>query len=225
MDNPVLGVFAVIFFLAALKVLVPVAVQMVDGILLAVIRAPFRWIAHRWRTRSQQSPYQRGLRRASEGAFIATACIYASSWFPVFLHGQSVFDLIAVFTRSPSDFPGIAVWLIAVVIGLLWTATGLRGARGGDRDPMSALYAARNFRGLHRGAVVSLLPVAGLDVAALLEIACLKTFYISCAAAGLVRLWLTMPLPNPAMGAVNRVLRERNAPMVGARPRRRFFSR
>jgi hypothetical protein len=226
MDNPVLGVFAVILFLAALKVLVPVAVQMVDGIVLAVIRAPFRWIANRWRTRSQQSPYQRGLRRASEGAFIATGCIYSASWFPTFLNGNSVFDLIAAFTRSPTDCPGAAVWVIAVVIGLLWTVTGLRSARGGDRDPMSALYAA----GI-AGACIALLwwhvfPSPDRTFATLLEIASLKTFYVATAAAGLVRLWLTMPLPNPAMAAVNRVIRERNAPMVGAGAgRRRFFFR
>jgi hypothetical protein len=209
------GIIGLIFLMAAAKEIIPLIARAIDAVLLMIFRAPFRWIAHRIRTRGQLSGYARGLRRASEGAFIFAASIYAAAWCPVFLGGQSIFDLIAAFARSPTDYPGVAVFLVAAPLGLIWVVVGLKGARGGDRDPMSALWAGA---------------VAGGCIAALwwhwfpddpaLATAAVKTFYIATAAAGLVRLWLTVPLPNPAMAAVNRVLRERNSPMVGARRRR-----
>jgi hypothetical protein len=213
----IFGVFiALIVMMAAAKEIIPAVARMLDGILLAVIRAPFRWL---FRSGSL-TPYQRGLRRASTGAFLLVSSIAAATWFPVFLGGQSVFDLIAAFARSPTDFPGAAVWVAALLVGLILLVIGLRQARGGDRDPMSAIVAAVIGGGCIAALWFHLFPSPDWTFATLLEIAALKTLYIATAAAGLVRLWLTMPLPNPAMAAVNRVLRERNSPMVGARRRR-----
>jgi hypothetical protein len=217
------GIIGMIFLMAAAKEIIPLIARALDAVILMVVRAPFRWIAHRIRSRSQLTPYQRGRARATEGAFLAVSSISAATWFPVFLDGQSVFDLIAAFAHSPTDCPGVALFLVVAALGLIWFAIGMQQARGGDRDSMSALWSAG----------ISGVCIAALwwhwypspEPATLLETAGLKTLYVAAAAAGLVRLWLTMPMPNPSLAAVNKVLRQRNAPMVGAQPRRRFFFR
>ena len=68
--------------------------------------------------------------RATEGAFLAVSIISAATWFPVFLGGQSVFDLIAAFARSPTDYPGVAVFLVVAALGLIWFALECSSSRG-----------------------------------------------------------------------------------------------
>src|ERR1700676_2068413 len=115
MDS-LIAIFAGVFILGLLKGLIPLVVGLADAILLAILRAPIRWLAHRWRSRAQLSPYQRGLRRGSEGAFLSTACIYAASWFPVFL-GEGLADLAGDFWRAPADHPGVGVFFVALALG------------------------------------------------------------------------------------------------------------
>jgi hypothetical protein len=204
--------------LAAIRELVPLIFRIFDAILLAIIRiplrilmalakAPFRLIAHRIRSRSQLSPYARSLRRATEGAFLAAASIYAASWFPAFLKGQSVFDLIAAFARSPLDFPAVAIWAVAAALGLIWLCAGIKGARAtGDRDLMVAFWSA-----VIAGSASALLwwhwfPEP--EPATMLETAALKTAYTAIAAAGLVRLSLSMPRLSNAINIVGRHIRD-----------------
>lgn len=226
------GFFVFILLMAALKEIIPLIARILDSILLALFRvpirilmalvkAPFRIVAHRIRSRSQLTPYALGLRRATEGMFLFAACISAASWFPVFLGGQSVFDLIAAFARAPADYPGVAVFLAVAALGLIWLIAGMRKAKG-DRDPMSAWWSAVIAGGCLAALWWHLFPEPAFASS---QTAALKTLYIATAAACLARLWLTMPMPNPSLAAVNRILRQRNAPMVGAQPRRRFFSR
>jgi hypothetical protein len=217
----VVAIFVGVFVLGCLKGLIPEIVRLLDAILLLILRAPFRWIAHRWRSRSALTPYQRGLRRGTEGTWLLAASVYAASWFPVFL-GQSLGDLAQGLARAPADYPGAAVFFIAATLGLLWTVTGVRVARrGGDRDWMASWWSAV----IAGGCLVLLwwhwFPSPGWRFTTLLEIAALKTFYIATAAAGLVRLWLTMP----ALGggnALRRILRhiqQRARRLRPARPR------
>ena len=183
MDNPVLAVFGIILFLAALKVLVPLAVQLVDGILLAVIRAPLRWLAQRIKSRSQLSPYQRSLRRASEGAFLFVASVYAASWFPVFL-GRSLGEMTQRLVLAPTDYPGVIVFFAVAALSFIWVVTGMRGARGGDRDWMIAFWSAA----IATACIAALWwqwlpPWPGRTYGTLLMIAGVKGFYIATAAA------------------------------------------
>lgn len=222
MADFLIAVFGGILVLAALQALLPVVVGALDAVLGFIVKAPFRWLAHRIRSRSQLTPYRLGLRRASEGAFVATACIYAATWFPVFLGGD-VFDLAHGLTSAPTDYPGAAAFFAALLLGLIWLVVGLRGARGGDRDPMSALWSAAIFGGCGAALWWRWYPSWPDWAYGTLLVAALKGFYLATGAAGLARLWLTMPLPSPALAAVNRVLRQRNSPMVAARRRRFFF--
>jgi hypothetical protein len=194
---------AIVAWIVVVHVIIPLTLQIIDAVLGLVLRAPFRWIAHRWRSRSALTPYQRGLRHGTEGAWLLTASVYASCWFPLFL-GQNLGDLAQGLLRAPADHPGAAVFFIAVTLGLLWTVTGVRVARrGGDRDWMASWWSA-----VIAGVCLGLLwwrwfPVPDRTFATLLEIAAAKTFYIATAAAGLVRLWLTMP----ALGGGNALRR------------------
>jgi hypothetical protein len=205
--------------LCVLYVVIPLTLQIIDAILGLILRTPFRILAHRWRARAQQSPYQRGLRRATEGTWLLAASVYAATWFPVFL-GQSLGDLAQGLARAPADYPGAAVFFIAATLGLLWTVTGVRVARrGGDRDWMASWWSA-----VIAGICLGLLwwhwfPSPDWRFTTLLEIAGLKTFYIATAAAGLVRLWLTMP----ALGggnALRRILRHIESRARRLRPAR-----
>lgn len=220
MDKFLGAVAAGFIGLAVLYVVVPLTLQIIDAVLGLILRTPFRILAHRLRSRGQQTPYQRGLRRATEGMFILTASIYAASWFPVFL-GQSLGDLAQGLARTPTDYPGAAVFFVAATLGLLWTVTGLRGARGGDRDWMAAFWAA-----LVAGGSLGLLwwhcfPSPERTFVTLLEIAGLKTLYVAAAAAGLVRLWLTMPalIGGNALRRILRHIQQRSRQLRPARPR------
>jgi hypothetical protein len=187
-----------------------------------VLRGVFRLLLWLIRRRAQATPYQRGLRRASEGAFITVACVYGASWFNAVL-GQSIFALAQGLADAPRNYPGAAGWAVVLLLGVIWLFSGMRDARGGDRDWMIAFWSA-----VIAGACIAALwrhwfPWPDRTYLTLLEIAGLKTLYIATAAACLVRLVLSVPLPSPAVGMVNRVLQQRNAPMVGARRRRFFF--
>jgi hypothetical protein len=219
MDS-LIAIFVGVFILGLLKELIPLVVRLADAILLMIMRAPLRWLAHRWRSRSQLSPYQRGLRRATEGAFLLASSVYAATWFPVFL-GQSLGDLAHGSADAPADHPGVAVLFAVAALGLLGLVVGMRGARGGERDWMAAFWAA-----LVAGGCLGLLwwhwfPSPDRTFTTLLEIAAAKTFYIASAAAGLMRLSLTMP----ALGggnALRRILRHianRARRLRPARPR------
>lgn len=214
------GFFGLILVLAFLQVAVPMVVQLADAILLAIFRAPFRFLAHRWRIWSQLNPYQRGLRRATEGAFLLAACVYAATWFPLFL-GQSLGDLAQGLVNAPTDHPGIAAFFTIVGIGLLWIVVGIRGARGGDRDWMSFFWSATIAGGAAALLWWHWFPWPDRTFATLLEIASLKTLYTAAAAAGLVRLCLTLP-PLTGGNALRRVLhhiQQRARQLRPARPR------
>ena len=221
MDKFLGAVVAGFVGLCVLYVVIPLALQIMDAILGLILRTPFRILAHRWRSRSALTPYQRGLRRGTEGIWLLAASVYAAIWFPVFL-GQSLGDLAQGLARAPADHPGAAVFFIAATLGLLWTVTGVRVARrGGDRDWMAAFWAA-----LLAGVCLGLLwwrwfPSPAQTFATLLEIAVFKTFYIATAAAGLMRLWLTMPSLGGG-NALRRILRhiqQRARRLRPARPR------
>jgi hypothetical protein len=139
----------------------------------------------------------------------------------VFL-GESLDDLVGEFWRAPADHLGVAVFFAVAAVGLIWVATGVRGARGGDRDWMIAFWAAA---------------IAGSCLAALwwswfpwpdayrtlLVIVVLKGFYIATTTAAIVRFLLSVPMPGNALQIVGCLLKQRNAPLVAARPRRFFF--
>jgi hypothetical protein len=210
-----------IFVIAFLQVFIPIVIQLVDAILIFIVKAPFRWLAHRFRM--QLDPYHRGVRRATEGAFLLAACAYASTWFPVFI-GHSLNDLVGDFWRSPVDRPGVGVFFAVAALSAIWLVVGVRGARGGDRDPMVAFWAAVVvsvcLAALWRG---WLPPWPDRTYGTLLLIATLKGVYVATATAGLMRLGLSMPLPNNALRIVSRFLQQRNAPLVAARRRRFLF--
>jgi hypothetical protein len=112
------GIVALILFMAALKEIIPLIARILDSILLAVIRVPFRLITRllaRIFAAREQTPYQRGLRRASLGAFIIAACLSASAWFPLLL-GQSLGDLAQGLWSSPADHIGVVVWFVAAAL-------------------------------------------------------------------------------------------------------------
>jgi len=218
-----IAIFAGVFVLGVLKELIPLIIQLADKILLAILRAPFRWLAHRWQSRAQLTPYQRGLRRASEGAFLAAACIYAATWFPVFL-GRGLDNLAGNFWRAPADHPGVAVFLAVVGLGVIWVFIGMREARGGERDVMGALWSTAIAGACLAALWWQWLPSwPGRTYETLLILAAVKGFYIATAAAGVVRFTLSVQLPGNALRVVERLLQQRNAPLVGARRRFLFW--
>ncbi len=152
------------------------------------------------------TPYVRARARAVEGAFLLTACIYAATWFPLLL-GRGLPDLAQDLWRSPSDYPGVGVWFGVVALSVMWVGTGLRGARGGDRDWMSAWWSAAVGGGCLALLWWHWFPSPDRSFATLLQIAVVKGFYIAIAAASLVRLWLTLPLFGNAMNIVARHIR------------------
>jgi hypothetical protein len=169
------------------------------------------------RRRAQLTAYRRGLRRGTEGTFLLAACIYAATWFPLFL-GRSLGDLAQALWRAPGDHPGIAVFFAIASLGLLWIGTGLRGARGGgdERDWMSAFWAALIGFGCLAGLWWQWFPSPDRTYLTLLQIASLKTFYIATASAGLVRLWLTVPFFGG--NALRRIVRHIKARAPRLRP-------
>jgi hypothetical protein len=200
--------------------------------LLKVIARLLLWI----RRRGEQPPYQRGLWRATAGSFLLALSIYAATWFPFFL-GQSLAAMVAAFWRTPADHLGVAVFAGIVTVALAWIITGMRSARGGDRDSIRAMWSAAvsicclcliywqwylprrpwgwleaadsDFvRGLY------FISVPWINLA-------LKGLFIAATAAGLVRLWLTMPMLGGG-NALRRILRHiqnRARRLRPARPR------
>jgi hypothetical protein len=199
--------------LAAIRELVPLVIRLVDSILIAVIRAPFRLVRilliRVFATRDA-TPYRRGLKRATAGTFIVVACLYASTWFPLLL-GVGIGDLSA-----PADYPGLVIWAVALAFGLLWMGAGLRGCRGGDFDYMAAFWAA----------AVAVICLAGMwwhfyPDGNLLALAAVKTLYVAGAGAGVIRWWCCMP-PIFGGNALKRILRHiqmRARPLRPVRPR------
>jgi hypothetical protein len=175
-------------------------------IVLSLLKLILRLLVWLKRRRAQLPPYIRGLRRATEGAFLLAASIYAAMWFPVFL-GQTVFDLAQALWRAPMDHAGVAVFFGIAALSVLWIGTGLRSARGGDRDWMSCIWSALIGFGCLALLWWHCYPAADRSFAALLELAIVKGLIIATAAAGLVRLWLTLPIFGNAMKIVARHIR------------------
>jgi hypothetical protein len=199
--------------LAAIKELVPLAIRLVDSILIAVIRAPFRLVRIlliRVFTSRDATPYRRGLKRATAGTAIVISCLYSSLWFPLLL-GVGIGDL-----SSPADHPGLVVWVVALAFGLLWMGAGLRGCRGGDFDYMAAFWAALVGFG-----ALALLWWHFYPDGNLLALAAVKTLYVAGAGAGMIRWWCCMP-PIFHGNALRRILRHiqtRARPLRPVRPR------
>jgi hypothetical protein len=179
---------------------------------LAVALVPIMLLWHwmQWlRRRRALPPYQRGLRRATDGAFLLALCAYAATLFPQFL-GRSVGDLVNAFLRTPRD-PDVALVVFAafVTLGLVQLVAGAIGARrGGDRDPVSAIGAL-----LVAGGFFYLLewnwflPRTGWE-AGLANIA-LKGLYIAVITASLVRAYLCLPSAGSAVRVVARHIEQR----------------
>ena len=69
--------------------------------------------------RSALDPYHRGLWRTTAGTFLLTLCIYAATWFPVFL-GQDLAAMAVAFWHAPADHLGVAVYGGIVAIAPDW---------------------------------------------------------------------------------------------------------
>jgi hypothetical protein len=103
---------------------------------------------------------------------------------------------------------------------VLWIITGLRGARGGDRDWMSAFWAALCGFGALALLWWHWFPSPDRTYLTLLLIAIVKAVYTATASAGLVRLWLTMPaLSGNALRRILRHIEQRARRLRPVRPR------
>jgi hypothetical protein len=190
-------------------------------LVLAIALIPILTVWHwaKWlRRRRALPPYQRGLRRATDGAFLLALCVYAATLFPQFL-GRSVGDLVNAFLRAPRE-PDVAFVVFAafVALGLVQLVAGAIGARrGGDRDPVSAICTL-----LVAGGFFYLLewdwflPRTSWE-AGLANIA-LKGLYIAVIAAALVRAWLCLPSAGSALRVVARHIEQRAVVWRAARP-------
>ena len=216
--------FASIIGLAVLQAVIPTVVQLLDAILLFIVKAPFRWLARRWQVRAQQTPYQRGLRRATEGAFLLASSGYAALWLPAFI-GRSLGDLAGDFWRAPADHLGVAAFFAVVTLSSIWLVAGMRAAaRGGDRDWLVGFWSAA-LAGFCLAALWQhWLPPWPVQAYATLFVVAIKGLYIAAASAALVRFVLSVPLPGgSAERKIKRLLKARNAALVPVRQRRFFF--
>jgi hypothetical protein len=115
-----------IIVLALVQTLLPVIVQFVDAIIIAIVRAPFRLVGMSWRTwRSRQlDPYELNRRRAVASTFVFVLCLY------LLRSGQWPVDPV------PPWLP-----LAVMVIGggsLIFVPAALYGTRRGPREIWSA---------------------------------------------------------------------------------------
>jgi len=177
---------------------------------LAIVLIPVLlvWEWMKWlRRRRALPPYQRGLRRATGGAFLLALCVYAAAWFPQFL-GQTLGNLVSAFLRTPREPPAaLVVFAAFVALALVQLVAGAIGARrGGDRDLVSAICAL-----VVAGGCFYLMEwnwyLSGPE--AVLVNVVLKGLYIAVMTAALVRVWLSLPSPGNAVRVVARHIQQR----------------
>jgi hypothetical protein len=169
------------------------------------------WLLRLLVRRRHLPPYQRALRRATDGAFVVTLTLYAGAWFPAWL-GHSVGDLFSAFLRTPSNLaPAFLVYAGALAIGLLQLLTGILVARrGGDRDLMSAIWSGAVVIGCYCLMHWDWYAPPGYGFPGNLANIFIKGLYLAALAAALVRMWLSLPRSGNALKVVARHI-ERSA--------------
>jgi hypothetical protein len=187
-----------ILVLAVLKVAIPAIVQLLDAILIAILRTPFRILAN---TR-QLDPYELSRRRAVASAFVLVFCLY------LLRTGRWPVDPV------PPWLP-LAVMVVAGVSPLLMLAA-LYGTRHGPRDVWGAVASLV----IAAGSAALLwwqwhLPLSYdfLDTAVHTVNRMLPGLYIAALIAALVRASVCIQLFGGAARIVARAMRRRAAGM------------
>ena len=136
--------------------------------------------------------------RATVGAFLLAFCVYAAVSFRIFA-GESFGDAVAAFRSTPADHLGFAAFAAVGMLALLWLVTGLWRARRRACDPASACWSA-----------VVVIGALGLihwhwyltpnweGISGGIGNATLRGLYMAAIVAGLVRLWLALPIASKA---------------------------
>lgn len=88
-------------------------------------------------------PREKSLHRAGMGAMLVTGAIYVAWWCRAFT-GWTAGRLLAVFFHAPASAPTsvwlpLALWVGAIILGLLWLVVGISSSRG-SRDTMSIFW-------------------------------------------------------------------------------------
>jgi hypothetical protein len=148
-------------------------------------------------------------------------CVYLCPLFKTGPYLAAVMIGAAAFGNghAPDMWMPRAAWAGLAFIALVWLFAGWKGAEG-PRDFGAALW-----RLLLTGIFAALLWYRVYpDWGALVEFV-LKGFYIAWLASHVARFLIAAQLfgVGSALRAIKRQLKQRNAPLIPARPRRRFF--
>jgi hypothetical protein len=183
-----------VFVLGCLLAAVPVILQLLDTILISILRAPFRLLGMAWQTQ-QLSHYEKSRRLAVGAAFIFVICLYV--W-----HG------------APGQLPpwGPVVLLVVAGVSVLFVFTGFHGARDGPRAP-SGVAASLVVAGGCAALLWSRCYLQPDSPAAVDTNFALAGLYIAVLIAALVRALICAQLQGGAWRFIKRLLEKKSRPM------------